>query len=1262
MATYKIIESVNELYNNVDGNDDILSDIGGTDEIRMGFTNVPDNNLNEFGGDSLYSHGNDIGGDGFPAYNNNDTSPSIENDLKANTAMYNEDLEYNHASDATQDEYVISEDYLGTDVRFDDEFEIFRNPKSLKNLKPDIKGLIDMSTGDFYVANYGKLLHIDIARWLNEKLGLHIPTIWKELYDASKFLAVQRRGRSNLFGLSEVYYYEEYDMNPEKVERITSAFERTQQKNSTVEFTLEDAENHTNEPQNEPQNEPELASALEERVLSAMKGSSSVEVKDKCRLGGGTTCNQGDIKNFKINTINEMNGNDPKDFWAWVSPQNQLIKVGTLKHQGYIMRVYKDAEFGWDYDRVFDQALKDGWVRVIYEYNSNTYSGELAINGDTEQRVKSVFKSMFLDLVKYGRNYIYLEWESPERNWLKITTGDAEGRKQIDALEESVNPLDVNDNDSSLDSIIEGRRSVGTYVTYGRKDVIMKLEDYGVNILPITKNPHGLLIIFNDRGRNNALRLWKYADTKGGYLKDETPEEAAFIGGLLEYSDESIGEYINNKYNKTSLNEGYYDTDTRYVGVITPEMKLIKGATHNAIFKQLFPDIDGYADAYDHAFANGYVRVIYSENTYNNQTMLHANFEGMKNDLINAIRKLYYKTLISNRSSISIDIVDGRSFGFILPEQKQEFNAFMGGLTEGVGDKYVERRFNMRPEFDDFEQLYRNKLSSEGQDEVVYDDTDKGGTLKIIKNPKTLSSIGANVRGVIDKEGNFYTEQRVSGKVHVAILGVLEELKLIPENWNWTEELPTDFITVMRSKDENAILLGESNEMMTPPEERDPNYYGRGYWESFPPYEEAVKAFQRFIDAAKAKNPNINFINENIIYYEGSKIREEFEEQQINLNEYPQQMEKAYGKTGLYDKEDMDAILSITGGDPYTKWIADVFYYLANRYNKKLVTPTKLSERNRTILVDAHKRIKRYDKNVLPIHDLYAQEHNAHALEKMNDLRTRELIIERLKEFPSILLRNLRADIRVERDHYELDLLFQTVKEIQNLLTLLDRVKPENREKIYKKVFSSANDTFDDIKKRLDNTTLPYLSQDLEREDIIEKVDDMGNEAQILYDGNNILVVKIMSADAMGYIGCSSQWCFASNPNQYWDDYTNQGFATIVFNFNEPESEPNRMVVVLEDGSVYNMYNDYIEDGYAYLNDIGVNDVINRDVKDYAEIDEHFSKFPRMSEVKLMFKENVDGLENSSTFAAEIPVTNSSELMRENVEIKYNIKEARQLM
>lgn len=48
-----------------------------------------------------------------------------------------------------------------------------------------------------------------------------------------------------------------------------------------------------------------LSDKVEERVIAWMKNSSTVDVKDECRLGGDKTCNQGDINSLNITKIKD---------------------------------------------------------------------------------------------------------------------------------------------------------------------------------------------------------------------------------------------------------------------------------------------------------------------------------------------------------------------------------------------------------------------------------------------------------------------------------------------------------------------------------------------------------------------------------------------------------------------------------------------------------------------------------------------------------------------------------------------------------------------------------------------------------------------------------------------------------------------------------------------------------------------------------------------------------------------------------------------
>ncbi len=154
---------------------------------------------------------------------------------------------------------------------------------------------------------------------------------------------------------------------------------------------------------------------VEERVLSSMAGSSSVVVKDECRLGGGKICNQGDITNLKIKNIKEE------------------------------------------------------------------------VNGE-----------------------------------------------------------DVNGILNTINSIRTNQRSIG-FLGYIPEKYFRLISQSDIGLLPVDQGKNKIgYILYKDKEK--ALSLNKYLKTKGGYAKDNTPEEARIIGRLLDYSDKTIEEYIKRKY------------------------------------------------------------------------------------------------------------------------------------------------------------------------------------------------------------------------------------------------------------------------------------------------------------------------------------------------------------------------------------------------------------------------------------------------------------------------------------------------------------------------------------------------------------------------------------------------------------------------------------------------------------------------------------------------------------------------------------------
>jgi len=252
-------------------------------------------------GSAKFSTDTSVGRDDFPTYNQNSTEPSIENNLDANSALYDdpdlsEDLEYNHVSDATDDEYMLTEEQIGTfhlDGVRDGDFEVFKNPTSIKRLKDYVRGIIG-SNGDLYIINDNyNVVHNLFADWLKTR-GYPIPD--NTYYNLDVAVPVQRYGKTNRFYISESIKREEIETN---VTTISEMIYKAKEKNPTIDFVLESI-NYA---------EPDDQILIEDRKKAWVPGSKAVTVKKKCRLGGlGNTsvaCNQGDINNLEFSSLKE---------------------------------------------------------------------------------------------------------------------------------------------------------------------------------------------------------------------------------------------------------------------------------------------------------------------------------------------------------------------------------------------------------------------------------------------------------------------------------------------------------------------------------------------------------------------------------------------------------------------------------------------------------------------------------------------------------------------------------------------------------------------------------------------------------------------------------------------------------------------------------------------------------------------------------------------------------------------------------------------
>jgi hypothetical protein len=123
-----------------------------------------------------------------------------------------------------------------------------------------------------------------------------------------------------------------------------------------------------------------------------------------------------------------------------------------------------------------------------------------------------------------------------------------------DVISESIKASEAYNEIDSIQTIIDGKRDIG-FIGFLRdsekiKDIIRFAVNNGVKLIEVGNREKGKAWVIYKNNKENAMKLVDFAESKNGYLRDETPEEARFVGELLGYSEESIQEYITNRYFK----------------------------------------------------------------------------------------------------------------------------------------------------------------------------------------------------------------------------------------------------------------------------------------------------------------------------------------------------------------------------------------------------------------------------------------------------------------------------------------------------------------------------------------------------------------------------------------------------------------------------------------------------------------------------------------------------------------------------------------
>lgn len=121
-------------------------------------------------------------------------------------------------------------------------------------------------------------------------------------------------------------------------------------------------------------------------------------------------------------------------------------------------------------------------------------------------------------------------------------------QKYIDFLIESIDPSEAYTDEGVLDTIIKGKKNIGTL---HRPPLWMKklIERYGLKLIKIDLNPQDLFIVYRPGSEKQVDELLSIANKYGGYLSYRaTKDETIRIGQLLDYHQDKIDQYVKERY------------------------------------------------------------------------------------------------------------------------------------------------------------------------------------------------------------------------------------------------------------------------------------------------------------------------------------------------------------------------------------------------------------------------------------------------------------------------------------------------------------------------------------------------------------------------------------------------------------------------------------------------------------------------------------------------------------------------------------------
>lgn len=314
------------------------------------------------------------------------------------------------------------------------------------------------------------------------------------------------------------------------------------------------------------------------------------------------------------------------------------------------------------------------------------------------------------------------------------------------------------------------------------------------------------------------------------------------------------------------------------------------------------------------------------------------------------------------------------------------------------------------------------------------------------------------------------------------------------------------------------------------------------------------------------------------------------------IKENKQLADKIYFDTGKLSLRHKEMVLDVTRGDNYTKLIADFCYHLFK--NDIIVDSSDLHEN----LEFLYNEIKNYNKNVFPIigYDVYKPENVGDII---RSLEVRNEIIETIRKLPSFAIRNLKNDIRIERNYNKLKNYLNDLSHFMWFYNALGNRPKEIQKKILQKMFTGGNTTMEDLMNFADDKENFIGGVEITKEDVKEmsKYEDF----EIIYEQDNSMIVRVDSAEGIKNIGCNSLWCFTYGEDfleaaRNWSQYSHNDMVYVLIDFNDNVYSPEFMHVLTkplidengrfieydgdgDDYPLYDMLNDNFQNPYTVL-------------------------------------------------------------------------------